>query len=366
MESLPAIPSLPERILHHLRAAIERGQWKEALPSERVLAAALQVSRPTLRLALARLKEEGWLRVEGTRTVLTPTSSARRRGAAGLSETPAGTVRLISPMGTEDMPASVLIACQELASRLALRGHQLRIMESRAFGSRNPGPALEQLLQREGRDGGWILFRAPLAVQQFFQNARVPCTLLGNPHPGITLPAVALDFAVVARHAANRLRQLGHHPQHIAVFISENKLAGNEDVLKGVADALGSAPFQIVCHREDGSNLAALTDNLLRPAGRPTALLVHRHATAISVASRALSFHRLKIPESLSIICLESTHSLSAFHPSIACYRHRYAPMGRSLADIIQSLMAGVHRPGQQLQLLPKMLRGESLAHPPR
>lgn len=364
MESLPAIPTLPERILRHCRAAIESGQWQEALPSERVLAEALRVSRPTLRLALARLKDEGLLRMENRRTLICrPKSRAGHRApvASGSAQKP---VLLVSPLAVEDMPASVLIVCQELAARLAVRGRSLRIIGCRSFCSGKPERALSRLLRAESGAGGWILHRAPLAVQQFFQHAGVPCTLLGNPHPGIALPAVSLNFAAVARHAAAALRRLGHRPDHIAVVVSDSRLAGNEAVLRGVTGALGTADFRTVRHDEDGANLTALTDKLLAASARPTALIVHRPTAALTLASRAQSALRLRIPADLSLVCLEASRSLAAFQPPLARYHHRYGPIGRSLADIIESLMLGIQRKGQQFELLPQLIAGESLARP--
>jgi DNA-binding LacI/PurR family transcriptional regulator len=367
MEPLVSAPTLPERALQHLRDAIRSGRWRDSLPSERALAEALRISRPTLRLALARLKEEGLLRVENRRTLIcrTKTRAVKRASAAvsGASQKP---VLLVSPLAVEDMPAAVLVACQELAARLAARERSLRVIECRAFRSQKPERALARLLRAESGAGGWILHRAPLAVQQFFQNAGVPCTLLGNPHPDIPLPAVSLNFAAVARHAAAALRRLGHRPDHIAVIISDSRLAGNEAVLRGVAEALGTDGFRTVRHDEDGANLSALTDRLLSASARPTALIVHRPTAALTMASRAQSAHRLRIPADLSLVCLEASRSLAAFQPPLARYHHRYRPIGRSLADIIEALMSGIQRPGQQFHLLPQLIAGESLARPGR
>ncbi len=365
MEPLSSLPALPERALEHLREAIRSGRWRDSLPSERALARMLGISRPTLRLALARLKEEGWLRVENRRTlILRPKTGTARRRAAAARVTMEKPVLLVSPLAVEDMPSSALIVCQELAARLSARRRVLRVMQCRAFGSRRPEQVLTRLLRAEADAGGWILHRAPLAVQEFFQKAGVPCTLLGNPHPGITLPAVSLNFTAVARHAAAALRRLGHRPERIAVMISESRLAGNEAVIRGVAGALGAEEFCVVRHDEDGANLTALTDKLLTRRARPTAVIVHRPTAALTVASRALSAHRLSIPADLSLVCLEGSRSLAAFQPPLARYHHRYGPIGRSLAEIIESLMSGIQRPGQQFDLLPQLHPGASLARP--
>jgi DNA-binding FadR family transcriptional regulator len=48
-----------------LREGIQNGHWHDRLPGERELCESLQVSRRTLRSALAELGHDGWLEVEG-------------------------------------------------------------------------------------------------------------------------------------------------------------------------------------------------------------------------------------------------------------------------------------------------------------
>ena len=60
-----------QQVMRTLRERIEHGEYQvgDRLPSETELAAALGVSRPTLRQALARLESEGLLRrIKGSGT----------------------------------------------------------------------------------------------------------------------------------------------------------------------------------------------------------------------------------------------------------------------------------------------------------
>src|SRR5688500_12221839 len=56
---LPHRAYVSSQLVASLREAMSRGEWQERLPSERMLAEMLKVSRMTLRKALAQLEAEG-------------------------------------------------------------------------------------------------------------------------------------------------------------------------------------------------------------------------------------------------------------------------------------------------------------------
>lgn len=62
LHSLPQRQSLVAQTVAFLNAQIENGEWRDWLPSERSWCALLQVSRNTLRAALAQMKTEGRIR----------------------------------------------------------------------------------------------------------------------------------------------------------------------------------------------------------------------------------------------------------------------------------------------------------------
>src|SRR6185295_16411059 len=63
-QPVPGVKSrLAERLREALRTEILAGRWIDRLPGERELSRELQVSRPTLRLALWALEREGLLHI---------------------------------------------------------------------------------------------------------------------------------------------------------------------------------------------------------------------------------------------------------------------------------------------------------------
>ena len=76
---LPQRPSLVALTLEAMRAGLRTGLWRDHLPGERDLCERFQVSRPTVRAALAQLQREGLLELthgQRRRILATPRAQA--------------------------------------------------------------------------------------------------------------------------------------------------------------------------------------------------------------------------------------------------------------------------------------------------
>src|ERR1051325_840679 len=85
-QPVPGVKSrLAERLREALRTEILAGRWSDQLPGERELSRELQISRPTLRLALWALEREGLLQIRKgqscriVRTAVTAADAPPRR-----------------------------------------------------------------------------------------------------------------------------------------------------------------------------------------------------------------------------------------------------------------------------------------------
>jgi DNA-binding LacI/PurR family transcriptional regulator len=355
---------LSEILLAALREDLLRGRWAEALPGERSLVELYNVSRPTVRQALQRLKEEGVLDVSGRRTqILVPAA-----GKAGRTRrTPvAGSLRkrliVISPVELDHMHFSSLLLTQRLGSLMAEAGHTVRLLHVPGLTARKPQLCLERLLHDEADMACCVVLSAPPQAQAFLHRRKIPCVLTGNPAPGIPLPAVSVNYEAHARHAAHHLLRLGHAPGRIVTVVSEVPFVGNEAVLRGVANALGSGDFPRALYQEGDMNLDAVIDACMIAKRRPTAWIVHRANAAIHVASRLLSAHQTAIPAQASVICLQDGQPLSNFSPQIAHYGQGKQSLARKVFDLALAEMES-RRPAKcQFSLIFPLCKGGTLA----
>ena len=99
MHAIPQRLSLAGQIVAYIHGGIAAGRWSEWLPPERRLAETLQVSRPTLRRALAELQREGTIRAargKGNRIMRRdprPRGRLRSRDVGILATVPLGRLR---------------------------------------------------------------------------------------------------------------------------------------------------------------------------------------------------------------------------------------------------------------------------------
>lgn len=122
MQPIPQRVSLIAQTTEFLRDELRSGKWREHLPSERFLSDQLKISRPTLRLALARLRREGLIRVTpGKGSQVNPARLRPSRKAAS---------RLVAVLSTEPlhkMAASEIFAFGEMRRHLHATGYSLEI-----------------------------------------------------------------------------------------------------------------------------------------------------------------------------------------------------------------------------------------------
>src|SRR6266478_1241596 len=122
MHLVPHRPSLAEQTAKILREALQKGLWRERMPGERELSRQLNVSRPTLRLALDQLRREGWLKsTPGRNRVIV--GRAAGKGGAQRSRI----VVLLTPLPLQDVSPFALCGMDKLRELLAAAGLQLEI-----------------------------------------------------------------------------------------------------------------------------------------------------------------------------------------------------------------------------------------------
>jgi DNA-binding LacI/PurR family transcriptional regulator len=358
---VPQRSSLVAQVSDTLRQAIQAGEWKELLPTELELCARLQVSRRTMRAALAALQREGFIEIrrpKRTRIV------ARGRRIQVSSRPKVIGVLCWRPRASLSAFSYPLLSALETRFRTA--GYEMVVHSSTGLKHRHLADRLEVLV-RNTQAACWLLDSATEAIQRWFMNERIPAVLAGSAYSGVKLPAFNFDYRAICRHAAQTLARLGH--RRAVLLAPKTDFAGDLNGAEGFRegwDESGSAVQARLVATHDGSvaGIQRVLDGLLESATPPTAVLVAYSMHALTVLSHLLK-RRRDVPNDISLICRDDDECFAHITPSIARYRFdpdAYASrLGRA---ILQFAGTGTSVPRETL-LFPRFHRGESLA-PPR
>jgi DNA-binding LacI/PurR family transcriptional regulator len=361
MPGLPHRQTLVAQLTTIMRREIAQGTWRDWLPNERALSDTLQVSRNTLRTALAELRREGVIRAmhgSGNRILAAP-------GAEGNSP-PNQEVAVLSPDPMERLRPNFTLWIDRLRILCGAKGYRLRVLHGRQYFRTNPGATLHKLLRQQPH-GCWILILAGIATQRWFEENHVPCVIAGAVHRGVDLPFCAQDHRALARDAAKRMFALGH--RKIALLIRRTGLAIDLESELGfheaAAEASGPACEALICRHDDTvAGVCQQVRQLMRQKPPPTGLLVtnaHYHLTV----SGCLQQMGRRVPQDVSIISRTDDPFLEFMSPTPARYATLPREMAGGLLSLVQPFLAGGKTTRRNVRIPPRFLAGESLGPAP-
>jgi DNA-binding LacI/PurR family transcriptional regulator len=362
IDSIPRRQSLVSQTAMILREEIRKGEWRDWLPGERALCEALQVSRNTLRAALAQLKRDGVIRSDhgaGNRILLRP---ARRSGTLRSHD-----VALLSPEALERLRPSQTLWIDELRAMLSERGCRLHVFHGPQYYRANPAAALEKLVAQHPH-GCWVLALSNEPIQRWFERRSVPCVVAGSVYAGLNLPFRDLDHRAICRHAAGVMLGQGH--RKVALLIQKSRRAGDLESEAGFIEGVRGSPHTdaeaAVCYHD--STVSGICQALRRQmdqASRPTALLVANAYYYLTVTGR-LAQAGWRVPQDISVVSRDEDPFLSFVVPTPARYIASPHTMARTLLRPVLELLEGGVVTHRTIRIMPDFIRGETLAAPPQ
>jgi LacI family transcriptional regulator len=360
MPSPPAnYQTLAAQVAARIADDIRAGTWQEWLPGERALTATLQVSRKTLRKALAHLQHEGIIATAhglGHR-IAVPSAPATARAEP--------TVGLLTPEALEHLRPYTALWVDELRALLIERGARLATFSGHRFFHTQPDKALARLVQQNPQ-ACWILAHTNEPIQQWFADHRVPCVIAGSCHHGLALPSVDRDNFATCRHAAGALLRLGH--RRVGFLTPLSQRAGDLESEAGFIDGVrrsSRAGAEPILLRHDGTpeGVNRVLARVFAPAAAPTALLVANPAFYLS-AITFLAQRGLRVPHDVSLVSRDDDPFLAYVTPAPARYTCHARTYAKRLLQPVLAVLAG-ERPAQPTQrLAPTFVPGGSLAAP--
>jgi len=361
MKSIPRRQSLVSQTVSILRDEIHRGTWQDWLPGERALCESLQVSRNTLRAALAQLKQEKVVRSDhgaGNRILRNP-----RRPREALRSRD---VALLAPEALERLRPSMTLWIDELRAMLSERGCRLHVFHGPQYYRDRPAAALQKLVDQHPHRC-WLLTLSSAGMQRWFEEKAIPCVVAGSIYEGLTLPFRDLDHRALCRHAAGVLLALGH--RKLALLTRKSSRAGDLESEAGFTEGVQGSPHAeakvLVCHHDASvSGISRAVTRLLEQQDPPTALLVANAYHYLTVAGR-LAQLGWRVPAEMALISRDEDPFLSFVVPEPARYVVSPLVMAKSLLRPVLELLEGGVITHREIRIMPDFLRGETLA-PPR
>lgn len=355
---------LADQVAQAIEAEIAAQRWREWLPGERSLQRVFNVSRQTVRAALARLIARHTLTVERARGYRIRPA---RQGTPDTTAAASHEIGLICPEPVYRMPPRFIQVLDILRGHCAEVGLNLEVLEGHRFKRTDPGRLMPRLVRCQPK-ACWILALANRRMQTWFERSGLPVVVYGNVYAGLSLSGTGIDFHACIRHAASLLLAKGHRR---VVFVAYDlSRAGEADSWRGFQEAFGAhrgdvaTPLLIERPDGDADALCRQLDGVLRGPSRPTAFVVsHTHHYA-AVATHLVS-RGLRIPADVSLVCRSEDPFLQFLRPTPAFYRANMEILSRLLFEQVRHAIAGTAKPGDQRLLVPELVPGGTVGPPP-
>jgi len=311
--------SLVSHLVDSLRRELDAGDWAECLPSERELGERFQVSRPTLRKALAVLAREGRVRSQRGKGWL-----VERQRRQSYTSAESKSVGILCFVSLDCASPFTLLTIDKALEHLGMAGLKVHVHAGEQFVSQNYRQALTRLLQVSPRSA-WVLVGSILKVQRWFHEQRVPFFDTSTMRGTLDFPGVVVDVQHVYRDAIATLRRRGH--RRITLLVPRHghyDLATKGGVMAGEPMAPGEdtqadSSVRIIFHsgtRDSVHRAIAAIRGLRAP---PTALIVARPQHTLAAVTYLLRCG-VRVPQDISLICLGHETFLDQITPTIAHY----------------------------------------------
>ena len=349
--------SIAMQVAQALRTEIAHRTWGGSLPGERQLAEHYQVSRKTVRKALAELRAEGVLQTEQSRGSIIAAPRARRREADPR-------IALLLPEPLEFSRPFTALWVNRLMSLLQEIGHPLQIFHGTKYYGANAARSLARLTAAHSTRC-WIVARSNRPLQEWFAASGLPALISGSAFPGVALPSVDVDHRALCRHAAALFLRQGH--RRLALFLEHGGHGGDVESEQGFREGLATAsaaPPPVVCIPERSApTIIREVRRLLARPEPPTGLLLSNSYSYLTVLSYLGSLG-LRVPRDMSIVSRDEETFLRFMYPTPTYYSTPPAKFAHALHQALKRILAG-DRSAFVIRIMPDLVKGDSVGPAP-
>jgi DNA-binding LacI/PurR family transcriptional regulator len=314
------IRSMPEQIAAHLREELGRGRWSGTMPGRIELARQLGVGITSMEEALRQLQREG---------VLAPQGAGRMRRI------------LVSQGDVAQRRLRIAILAYERSSLgqgiISEAVHVLREAGHDAVFSRSSLLELGFDVKRIARHvekteaDAWIVCSGSRQIVEWFAAQAKPAFALFGRRRGLPIASVGPDKVPAYVAAARRLIELGH--QKIVLLVRPDRRLPVPGTLERAflaelaAHGIPPGPYHLPDWKDGIEGFQGRLEKLFHVTP-PTALLMDEMKLFVAT-QQFLVRKRLRVPEEVSLVVLESDPAFEWCRPSVAHVRWKHPPVMR-------------------------------------
>ena len=349
-------------IIDDIKSKILSGEYDvfEKIPTEFALQEKFNVSRHTVRKAILKLSNEGFLRSEkGSGTYVSNDYQSRTGNSSNK------TIGVITTYISDYIFPSIIRGIEE---KLKEQNYSL-LLASTNNDVDQEKKALEMMLSY-GVDGLIIeptksnLYNPNIAYYLSFKEQDIPFIMINAYYEELDVPYLCLDDVQSSYLATNELISKGH--KQIGLISKKDDLQGKFR-MKGYIKALGEAklPFhpEFVFSYDTESKpdlYTNLRDFLAEYKDMLTAIVCYNDEVGLVIANICREMN-ISIPEELSIIGQDNSYIAKNANIKLTTLTHPQEKMGRDAAEWIIKKLQGNQNLLNEYYYQPKLIEGETI-----
>jgi DNA-binding LacI/PurR family transcriptional regulator len=315
MKTLTVLSSV-EQVAVHLRAELLGGGLSGMLPGVNPLVAELGVNHKTVKAALRILEDEGLLVNQG--------SGLRRRIVLPEDHVPPGLRVAILLYEKNDQTLSYIIDCK---NKLEAAGHSVFYAASHLTEITMDVRRLARMVGKTEADA-WVVASGTGEVLEWFIQQKIPTFALFGRRRKLKIAGIGPDNIPALIEATRRLIELGH--QRIVFLDSLYKISESGAIGTAFLDALSAGGITAGTYNMPGweggiEGLYAYLDSAFQRTP-PTAIIASSITTYFATLHFLLN-RGIRVPQDLSLICLDDDPYFKQCRPSVSHIRWSSRPV---------------------------------------